>query len=294
MYNNKDICVVTSFSKKCYSTYASKFLNSYCLPFDLFVYSEDNLSDIINSYKKNIKYENIFDDKEFKNFIISDGPKEFDSKRKLEKCNSNCESFCFEHVNRLCKKKCGNRSINCGGKCENCIGGYENVWKETKKFSYKVFSIINSIDKYKDKYKIFIWFDADIIFKKEFDVSLLRSIIEKKKFFIGYLGRWMTYLEAGFLIFNSRHKLTSKFFDYLRNLYLSKDIYYEQQIHDAYIWNLVMIRFKKKYGKRFINVDITDNWAEKNKRKGNKNILMMTKFSNYIYHDKGRNKHNNS
>ena len=289
---NKEICVVTSFSKKCLEDYAYNFLQSYCLPFDLLIYSEDDISQDISTYNnKNNKiiFENILQDKEYANFISEDGPKEFDSRRNLNKCNSTCDEYCFEHVNRLCKRNgCKNRTISCSGKCVTCNGGYEKIWNETKKFSYKVFSMINSTKKYSKKYKYFIWMDADNVFKEQFDFDLIEKITKNKSFFMAYLGRWNTYLEAGFLLFNNHNKSSKKFFSALRKLYLSNDIYYEQQVHDAFIWNLMKNRFEKKYGKKFKNIDISNNWSKKNNDGGNINIMSRTLLSKYMFHNKGR------
>ena len=108
---NKKILIVTSFNDRGLKEYAGDFLNTYNLPFDLVVYSEDKVD--LSEFKiKNLKFENLYDDKEFENFIKSDPPTEFTSRRNYDKCDENCPEYCFEHqfningkvTNGFCKK----------------------------------------------------------------------------------------------------------------------------------------------------------------------------------------------
>ena len=64
---------------------------------------------------------------------------------------------------------------------------------------------------------------------------------------MAYLGRQNTYSECGFLIFNKKHNLIKIFFNDLRNIYLSNDVFYQQQCHDSWIFDLLRVRYEKKY-----------------------------------------------
>ena len=304
----KKILILTSFNEKCLKEYAKDFLNTYNLPFDLVIYSEDELD--LSEFKiKNLKLENLYDDKEFENFIKSDPPEEFTSRRSSKKCNKNCPDYCFEHQfnidkkvskNKRCKKAvnqlkkngieiptCFNSRVSAiDGLCLNCLGP-ENHSKECKKFSFKVFSQKNAISKYKNDYEYLLWIDADCIFNDvptdEF-YNLVKTTIEDKM--IGFMRR-PTYSECGFLIYNLNHQYLTEYYDSVSNIYLSNEIYYTQQNHDSFIMDLIRERIEKKY-KTKIHVDIAlpgKNNGIKCDKKGN--ILELTKFVRYFYHHKG-------
>ena len=64
---NSEVCFITSFNKRLLKEYATKFLESYNLPFDLFIYSEDSDLDVSRYVKhiQSVKTECLFEDKEF-------------------------------------------------------------------------------------------------------------------------------------------------------------------------------------------------------------------------------------
>ena len=164
--SEKKVLAITSFSQKGLDEYAKDFLATYNLPCDLLVYSEDKIN--LDSYevKKLKAVEYLFDDVEFKTFIENEGPEEFTSRSKFyQECNENCNKVCFEHFNKgscngfVCKTVgCNNAGVSARTmKCIKCIGRKTHI-KEAKTFSFKVFSQMNAILKYKDEYDYMIYF----------------------------------------------------------------------------------------------------------------------------------------
>ena len=79
---NKDICIITSFNQKLYEKYAFQFIDSYNeknIPFDLFIYSEDdnnnfknlkNNMNLIHLLKEENKLKNFYENNENYNLDI--------------------------------------------------------------------------------------------------------------------------------------------------------------------------------------------------------------------------------
>ena len=253
---NSDICIVTSFNQKLYEKYANVFIDSYGdnnIPFDLFIYSEDD-----NNNFKNIK----------KNMKI------------IQLLNNNIplNKFYKNNENYTLKKY-----IKCT----------KNQWKyDCIRFSYKVFSIIHNFNHY-DTYKYIIWIDADTIFKKNFDFSLIKKLIKNENM-MSYLGRvpGEYHSECGFLIFNKKHEKIKDYFNEIEKLYLSKEIFNEKEWHDSYIWDLIRIKYEEKY--KITNFNISkyfyNNLINKNIDKENfmsKNVLSKIPLNKYLIHLKG-------
>ena len=308
---NKKILIVTSFNDRGLKEYAKDFLNTYNLPFDLVVYSEDEVD--LSEFKiKNLKFENLYDDKEFENFIKSDPPTEFTSRRNYDKCDENCSEYCFEHshnirnkVHRLnvCRKaknafkefgiripKCFNPRVSAlEGLCIDCLGPEKHV-KECKKFSFKVFAQRNAILKYKNDYDYLLWIDADCVFNdvpNENFYNLIKNTTNDKM--LGFMRR-PTYSECGFMIFNLKHKYLPEYYNDVSNIWLSGEIYYAQQNHDSFIMDLIRERLEKKY-KTILHTDLALFGKNKGIELGGEgHILELTEFIYYFYHHKGSRK----
>ena len=304
---NKKIIIVTSFNERGLKEYARDFLITYNLPFDLVVYSEDKLD--LREYKvKNLKFENLYEDKQFENFIKSDPPTEFTSRRNYDRCNDDCPFYCFEHqfnisgeISPLKKciisevswnkfkikvPKCGKTRVSAlEGRCVDCLGTEKHV-KECKKFSFKVFAQKNAFLKYKNDYDYLLWIDADCVFNnvpnRNF-YNLIKSNIKNNM--LGFMRR-PTYSECGFMIFNLKHKYLSEYYKDVSNIWLSNEIYYTQQNHDSFIMDLIRERLEKKY-KTILHVDIASYGKDKGIVMQNMQILELTQFIYYFYHHKG-------
>jgi len=265
---NSDYLIVTSFNQKLYDLYAFNFLKTFNLPFDLKIYSEkkplvfSSRLNVNNLKKFNIKKKYIFrEDKEFSNFVSK---------------------------------------YDVGSKKKNILGGLSDMLTDTVRFSYKVFSLINAFNEYKNDYKYIVWIDADFIFKKKFDHKFLSIMTDESKF-MSYMGREGTYSECGFLIFNTQNKYSDLYFKEIRNLYLNGDIFKLPETHDSYIWDFLRKEFENKY-EDFKNINITElsynllkNYDLIDKKyflsyKSNHNVLEKTILFNYMYHLKGNRK----
>ena len=229
-----EVLCVTSFNKKLYLEYAHRFLKTYSWPFDLLIYSEEDL--IINN--KNIKTLNIL------------------------KCDTEFQTFINNNKNRKVKKFL-----------------YDGV-----RFSYKVFGIVHAGLNFKN-YKYLIWIDADIIFKKTIDLINLEKYFIKKDCMMSYLGRINYHTESGFIIFDLQHKLTEKYLIEMRRMYLSNDIYKEKEQTDSHIWDVVRIRFEKKY--QIQNYDIGKEYCKRKSYPIGHHILLDTPLFEYLDHLKG-------
>jgi hypothetical protein len=257
---NTDICVVTSFNNKLYESYAYNFINTYNLPFDLYIYSEDT-----NNNFKNLK----------KNMTVIP----------LLTNNTKLQEF-YKNNNNYQQEK-------------YLLSSEKWKWKyDCIRFSYKVFSIVHNYYHY-DKYKYIIWIDADMIFLKYFDFNLIKKLINKDNM-MSYLGRSQSegHSECGFLIFNKKFNVLKKYFNEMNELYLSKNIYKEKEWHDSYIWDLIRIKYEKEYNIKNFNISkyFYKHLKDKNINKNefmSKNILLKIPLNKYLLHLKGtKNKEN--
>ena len=290
MIKNNKVCVVTSFNKELFLEYGKKFIESYSLPFDLILYSEKpfNVKIYTDHFNSNFYHEDLYSDIPFKNFINNFGPDKINTN--TESCTPDCDNFCFKHNQRIETKKC----LNCDnyrhahtGKCIECSGGTTKIVDITKKFSFKVFSMINAYNKYKNKYKYFIWIDGDSKILKSFNYEDIKTFTERKDFTLAYLKRYFTYSECGFIIFNSKNKYIQDYLDQIRELYLSGEVYSLPQTHDSWVWDYLRIKFEKMGA---INYDLTNDWCKINNITGNTDIISHSVIQEYVYHFKGKRK----
>lgn len=295
MLDNTKICIVTSFNKKLFTEYGLKFIESYNLPFDLILLSENqfNVKHYTKHFKSKFIHENIFTiDPDFKEFINDD--KNIIIKNNTDICDNTCNKFCFKHHQEHIQEKkciiCNNNKRNTHlGYCIECAGGVDEIVKITKKFSYKCFSVYNTWKKYKNNYDILIWIDADSKIIKDFNYKFIEQIIgDKKDFMMAYLKRHFTYSECGFLIFNLKNIYIEYYFEYIRNLYLSHKVYNLLQTHDSWIWDYARVYLEKTHNVN--NIDLTDNYCKKHNILGNCDIVSFIFLKNYIYHFKGKRK----
>ena len=121
-----EVLCITTFNKKLYNKYSFGFMKSFKLPFDLVIYSEDNLQFLKEKYK-------------------------FD----FEIIDSNLKILMIELGEFINKNKKDIEDVK--------IGGFK---KDGIRFCYKVFCVTHCGININDKYKYLIWLDADIVFKK--------------------------------------------------------------------------------------------------------------------------------
>ena len=255
---DSDICIVTSFNQKLYEKYAFQFINSYNnqnIPFDLYIYSEDDSNDFKNLKSNMYLIQLLNVEKNLKKFYV------------------NNENYNLEIYKNTPEKR---------------------KWKyDAIRFSYKVFSLTHNFFNFK-KYNYMIWIDADTVFQKSFNNKLIKSLIKKDNM-MSYLGRSKLegHSECGFLIFNRLNEKTNNYLIDMKNMYLTKSVFNEKEWHDSYIWDLIRKKYEKKYN--ITNFNISEFFYNEliNKEKINKdefmskNILLKIPLNKYLLHLKG-------
>jgi hypothetical protein len=114
------------------------------------------------------------------------------------------------------------------------------------KFSYKPFSIFQSLSYIPNDLDYLIWTDADLRCKKNFNAQDLLEFIPEKNQIMSYLGREGAYSECGFLGFNLSNNHTYEFIDRIIEMYVSGEIFSLTEWHDSYIWDHVRLEFEMK------------------------------------------------
>ena len=149
----------------------------------------------------------------------------------------------------------GQDSKNFAQRNKNKLVG-KKYWLDGVRFSYKVYSVIESglqaINE--NTYDILIWVDADSVFHNPLTIDFIKEHIYKEDSMMTYLGRGVMYSECGFLSWNLKHKDTKNYFEAMKKMYNEDLIYKEKEYHDSYIWDLVRIRFEKEYNTSNINI----------------------------------------
>jgi hypothetical protein len=132
----------------------------------------------------------------------------------------------------------------------------KDFWVDGIRFSYKVYSVIESglqaINE--NTHDMLIWVDADSVFHNPLTLDFIKEHIYKEDSMMTYLGRGGTYSECGFLLWNLKHKDTKNYFEAMRKMYNEDLLYNEKEYHDSYIWDLIRIRFEKEYNTKNINI----------------------------------------
>ena len=114
------------------------------------------------------------------------------------------------------------------------------------RFSFKPFSIHQSLKYIQEDLDYLIWTDADLRCKKNFKSNDIIPFLPNKNELISYLGRKNAYSECGFLGFNLNHPEFNNFIDRVINIYTSGEIFSLQQWHDSWVWDHVRKEFENK------------------------------------------------
>lgn len=123
------------------------------------------------------------------------------------------------------------------------------------KFSFKPFSIYQSLDYIPEDLDYLIWIDADLRCKKNFNSNSFIKFLPENNFLMSYLGRkkpW--YSECGFLAFNLNHIKFKKYINRVINIYTSGEIFSLEQWHDSWIWDHVRNEFEDNEAVEFKNI----------------------------------------
>ncbi len=237
-HNKKsDILCITTFNNKLYNKYAHKFIDTYNFPFDLIVYSEEDMSFLKNKVKYNLTVVN--------------------------------STIIIPEMNDFIKKNTERNKID----VQNMKYKGDGI-----RFCYKVFCVTHAGLLFTN-YKYLIWLDSDIVFTNPLTDDIIEKEFINQNYMMTYLGRLNIYSECGILFFNMNHPYILKYFEEMKNMYITNKIYTLKEWHDSYIWDYVREKFEKDYN--IINYSISGLCPELN-------VLDTTLLKNYIIHLKGK------
>ena len=114
------------------------------------------------------------------------------------------------------------------------------------RFSFKPFSIHQSLSYIPENLDYLIWTDADLRCKKNFKSADIIPFLPDENELMSYLGRKHVYSECGFLGFNLNHPEFKNFIDRIINIYTSGELFSLQEWHDSWIWDHVRKEFENK------------------------------------------------
>ena len=159
-------------------------------------------------------------------------PKPSNLKVYLEETNTDYKSQYINFVDW--SSKCGNNFKDFSVYCKDA---------RAKRFAKKGFTFIDAMENIDTKY--LIWLDADLLFHKQFNESLINNLLPENKL-IGFFDTFYqsmpdrTYTqeqyldrterkkfaaESGFVIINTQHKLFEQYKENYKNLYFSPKIH---------------------------------------------------------------------
>jgi hypothetical protein len=121
------------------------------------------------------------------------------------------------------------------------------------RFSFKLFAIEVGKESI-SKGSPFAWIDADVRCLKPFSRKDLEPFLPRAGELMSYLGRdCAPYSECGFLGFNAVHPRLADYFQRMRELYLTGEIFSLEQWHDSWLWDAVRKEFER-IGTKFRNI----------------------------------------
>ena len=112
------------------------------------------------------------------------------------------------------------------------------------RFSFKPFSVHQSLKYIPDDLDYLIWTDADLRCKKNFTVDDMNPFLPKKNELMSYLGRKNNYSECGFLGLNLKHPEFKNFINRIIDIYVSGELFSLQEWHDSWVWDHVRREFE--------------------------------------------------
>lgn len=122
------------------------------------------------------------------------------------------------------------------------------------RFSFKPFSIYDSLNYIPENLDYLIWTDADLRCKKHFDFDSIKKFLPNNNELMSYLGRKNMYSECGFLGFHLKHNQFKDFINRIINIYKSGEIFSLEQWHDSWIWDYVRMEFENESGTKFKDI----------------------------------------
>jgi hypothetical protein len=122
------------------------------------------------------------------------------------------------------------------------------------RFSFKPFSIHQSLNYLPDNIDYLIWTDADLRCKKKFESNDMLEFMPNSDEVMSYLGRKDSYSECGFLGFNLRNDKTHEYINRVIDIYQSGELFSLSQWHDSFIWDFVRKEFEELNETKFKDI----------------------------------------
>jgi hypothetical protein len=114
---------------------------------------------------------------------------------------------------------------------------FRQTWR---RFSYKVQAQCEHYEKHKHTHTHMIWLDADVRQLTVISDQDLMTLLPHDDDMITYLGRGdHQHPETGWIAYNFEHTRCREFFDRLKEIYVTGEIFDLAQWHDAWVWNHV-------------------------------------------------------
>ena len=157
------------------------------------------------------------------------------------------------------------------------------------RFAHKVYAIEKALEFNDSKY--LIWLDSDIKTYKKLPTMFLNDLVNDSSY-MSYLGReninieHLNYSECGFLIFNTKHSLHSKFWEKMMVMYDDGELFNEKEWHDSYIFDVVRKHLEINDNLKNINISnmgLVDLQNEDH-------VFVSSVLGKYMDHKKGNRK----
>lgn len=133
----------------------------------------------------------------------------------------------------------------------------KTIWRRTKKFAHKAFSIIHALEN-KDS-GFLIWIDADVVTKKAVTIPWLLSICPEDCLtahlglnqFNKKLQTTVYGAETGFFVINCSHPHKKYFLDEYRRSYVERDFEGLRKPFDAEVFARTIKKLETQYGTKY-------------------------------------------
>ena len=129
---------------------------------------------------------------------------------------------------------------------EQKINVSNNYRFDAIRFSFKPFSIHQSLKYIPENLDFLIWTDADLRCKQKFSFKDLEPFLPNSNELMTYLGRKNVYSECGFLGFNVKHHQFHNYIKRIIEIYTTGEIFSLEEWHDSWIWDHVREEFEER------------------------------------------------
>jgi hypothetical protein len=103
------------------------------------------------------------------------------------------------------------------------------------RFSHKSFAIVHAAAHCETRWMA--WVDADTVTKRPVPVDLVASLLEPGAF-VAYFGRSGNHTETGFVAYDLAHAGAREFFETIRRIYVSDEVFRLREWHDCEVFDV--------------------------------------------------------